>query len=361
MTNKEYWYWLLNIENVALKKVKAILEYFGSPEDAFRGREVHLNQIKNLTDKDRLNISKSKNEDKVKKDYTNLLYKNIYFVTVEDKEYPSKLKNIYDPPFGLYYKGRLPCEDKITISVVGARNCSDYGKEVALKLSAELASYGVQIVSGLAIGIDGYAHRGTLRVSGDTFGVLGCGIDICYPKENFSLYMDISQQGGIISEYGLGLPPKAYQFPMRNRIISGLSDGVLVIEAKEKSGSLITVDQGLEQGKNIYAVPGNIYNRLSEGCNNLIKMGAKIATSPKDILEDFEYNFDNSINNSSINIKLLEKKEKIVYACLSHLPMHMNEIAGKTNINIEELSEVLLQLEFKSLVKEVRKNYFSCV
>ncbi len=361
MTHKEYWYWLVNIQNIGLKKIKAILDYYGSPEDAFRASESSLKQIKNLKDKDIENISRTKNIDKVKKDYTNLINKNIYFVTVEDKEYPSKLKNIFDPPYGLYVRGKLPREDKIIISLVGARNCSDYGREVALKLSKDLASYGVQIVSGLASGIDGYAHRGALNAGGDTYGILGCGIDVCYPKENFSLYMDMVKQGGIISEYGPGVPPRAFQFPMRNRIISGLADGVLVVEAKEKSGSLITVDQGLEQGKNIYAVPGSIYNSLSEGCNNLIKMGAKIVTSPKDILEDFKYNFESSIGNSPLDIKLLEKKENIVYACLSHLPMHMNEIAGETNINVDELSEILLKLELKKLVKEIRKNYFSCI
>ncbi len=344
MTKKEYWYWLLNIENVGLRKVKAIIEYYGSPEEAFKGKKSQLEEIKNLSKKDIISIEKSKNSSIVKNDYNKLKNKNIYFLTIDDKEYPSKLRNIYDPPFGLYIRGKLPREDRVTISVVGARNCSDYGKEVALKLSRELASCGVQIVSGLALGIDGYAHKGALNASSDTFGILGCGIDICYPKENFSLYMNMIDQGGIISEYGLAVPPKPYQFPMRNRIISGLSDGILVIEAKEKSGSLITVDSGLEQGKNIYAVPGSIYNKLSGGCNNLIKQGAKLVTNTNDILEDFEYNFENSINNSSVNIKLLEKKEKIVYACLSYLPMHMNELAGQTNLNIEELSEVLLKL-----------------
>ncbi len=361
MTNKEYWHWLLNINNIGIKKIKAIIDFYETPKNAFHGNMSGLSQIEKLKDKDRMNILKSKDINYIKKDYNKLLDKNIYLVTIDDKEYPQKLRNIFDPPFGLYVKGLLPREDKLTISVVGARNCSDYGKEVALKLSKELASSGVQIISGLAHGIDGFAHRGALNAKSDTFAILGCGIDICYPKENFSLYMDIEKQGGIISEYGPGVKPVPFQFPMRNRIISGLSDGILVVEAREKSGSLITVDSGLEQGKNIYAVPGSIYNKLSEGCNNLIKMGAKIVTTPQDILEEFDYNYKSSINNMEGKDKLLDKKEKIVYACLSHLPKHMNEIAGDTNLSINELSGILLNLELKNLAKEIRKNYYSCV
>ena len=360
MTRKEYWNWLLTIEKIGLKKVKGILDYYGSPEAAFLGKEKELRQIKILKEKDIINIILSKDLDRIKKNYDKLINKGIYLVTIDDIEYPSKLKSIYDPPYGLYVKGRLPKEEQITISIVGARNCSDYGKEVALKLSKELASCGIQVISGLANGIDGYAHRGALNAGAETYGILGCGIEICYPRENFSLYMDIQKQGGIISEYGLGKPPLAYQFPMRNRIISGLSDGILVIEAKEKSGSLITVDSGLEQGKNIYAVPGNIYNKLSEGCHNLIKMGAKIVTSSQDILEDFSYNYTSSIDNRHKNIKLLDKNEKIVYASLSYSPKHINDIAGETNLNIEDLSTILLQLELKSFIKEIRKNYYSC-
>lgn len=360
MEDKEYWNWLLNIKNIGNKKTKAILDYYGSPKNAFLGNESQLSQIEKLKKKDIDNIIKSKDINRIKNDYNKLYKKNIYLITIDDKEYPSKLKNIYDPPYGLYVKGKLPREDRPRISIVGARNCSDYGKQVALEFSKELASHGIEIVSGLAHGVDGHAHKGALNANGLTYAVLGCGVDICYPREHFSLYMDISNKGGIISEYGLGVEPLAYQFPMRNRIISGLSDGILVIEAKEKSGSLITVDSGLEQGKNIYAIPGSIYNKVSDGCNNLIKMGAKLVTSPQDILEDFNYNYENSISNINIKDKLLEKKEKIVYASLSHLPKHMNEIAGETNLSIDELSEILLKLELKNLVNEIRKNYYSC-
>ena len=361
MTSKEYWFWLLNIDKIGNRKIKGILDFYGCPKEAFNGNIKDLKEIKNLTKEDRLNIVKSKDIKLVKESYNKLNEKGIYFVTIKDKDYPLKLKNIYDPPYGLYVKGKLPNKDKVSIGVVGARNCSDYGRAVAMNLSKELSEAGIEIISGLAYGIDTYAHIGALNGSGSTYGVLGCGVDVCYPKENFSTYMKIQERGGIISEYGIGVSPRPFQFPMRNRIISGLSDGILVIEAKEKSGSFITVDAGLEQGKNIYAVPGNIYDSLSAGCNNLLKMGAKTVTSPDDIIEDFIYNFHNSRDNKLNKDKLLERKEKIVYACLSHLPKHMNEIAGETNLHIDELSVILLQLEIKKLAKEIRKNYYTCI
>lgn len=361
MTNKKYWHWLLNIKNIGIKKTKAILDFYDTPRDAFLGNELELKQIGVLKEEDRINIIKSKDINLIKKDYNKLHKKNIYLITKDDEKYPSKLKNIYDPPFALYVRGSLPQDNMLSIAIVGARACSDYGREVATNISRELAGKGVQIISGLAYGVDSFAHAGALKAKGQTFAVLGCGIDICYPKENFNLYMDIEKEGGIISEYGMGRKPMAYQFPMRNRIISALSDGILIVEAKEKSGSLITADSGLEQGKNIYSIPGNIYSKLSEGTNNLIKMGAKLVSNSQDILEDYKHNYINSKDNIAQKDKLLEKKEKVVYACLSCLPKHMNSIAKETNFTIEELSEILLQLELKNMIKEIRKNYFSYI
>lgn len=361
MNKKEYWYWLLNIKNIGLKKTKAIIDYYGCPKEAFTCKESELKQMKILNRNDIVNIISSKNINLIKKDYNNLCKKNIAFITMDDEEYPNKLKNIYDPPFGIYVKGKLPADDKLNIAIIGARSCSTYGKEVAKNISKDLARRGVQIISGLAHGIDGFAHSGALEVNGYTCAVLGCGIDICYPRENFNIYMDILGEGGIISEYGSGKPPLAHQFPMRNRIISALSDGILVVEAKEKSGSLITVDSALEQGKNVYAIPGNIYSKLSEGCNNLIKIGAKIVSNYQDILEDYDYNYINSKDNMVVKDKLLDKKENIVYACLSYLPKHINEIVAETKLSVDELSEILLRLELKNLAKEIRKNYYSSI
>jgi DNA processing protein len=361
MTKQEYWYWLCNIDNIGLKKIGAILEFYSTPEQAFCDKTFGLDQIPILTAPDKDAINKSKDIKRIKENYAKLISKGIYFVTIEDDDYPSKLKNIYNPPYALYVKGTLPKENIPTIAVIGARNCSDYGREMAIHFAKELATAGVQIVSGLARGIDGFAHFGALSAGGYTCGVEGCGVDICYPKENFSLYIQMQERGCILSEYDIGTQPKAYNFPMRNRIISGISDGILIIEAKEKSGSLITVDMGLDQGKNIYSLPGRVNDLLSLGCNNLIKLGAKLVTEPKDILEDFNLNYENNANDMKKIDKLLETKEKIVYANLSLLPKHMNEIAGETNINISELTEILLNLELKNYIKQTRKNYYSYI
>lgn len=361
MEDKLYWYWLCNIEGIGSKKIEAILNYYETPYNAFYGSEKGLDKIDKLNEEDRKQIKRSKDLEKVKENYFKLSSKKVSFITKEDKAYPEKLNNIYNPPFCLYVKGGMPKQEDVTIAVVGSRNCSDYGRELAIYLSGELARMGICIISGLARGIDGYAHKGALDVGGRTYGILGCGIDTCYPKENIGYYMEMQGKGGVISEYGLNVIPKAYHFPMRNRIISGMSDGILVIEAKEKSGSFITVDMGLEQGKNIYAIPGRVNDELSKGCNNLIKMGAKLVSRPEDILEDFAINYKNLQNQNKKNDKLLENKEKIVYASLSFQGKHMNDIALETNFSMMELAEILFSLEAKNYIKQIRHNYYSYI
>jgi DNA processing protein len=358
MENSIYWFWLCNIGKIGLKKIDALISFYGSPYDVFKDNNIEQRKIAGITEGELLSIKNSKDLIKIKENYAKLKSKGVYFVTKEDNRYPEKLRHIYDAPNGLYVKGNLPDNKDTLIAVVGSRNCSDYGREIAKYLTYELSKMGIHIISGLALGIDGYAHEGVLRAGGTTYGVLGCGIDICYPKENLSYYMDMQKNGGIISEYGLGVSPKPGFFPMRNRIISGISDGILVIEAKEKSGSLITVDIGLEQGKSIYAVPGRISDELSIGCNNLIKMGAKLVSSPKDIVEDFSVNYAYSLKENKKIDNLLETNEKIVYACLSLQGKHINEIANETNINIIELTNILINLEIKNYIKEIRNNYY---
>ncbi len=210
---------------------------------------------------------------------------NIIKITMDDLYYPEKLKQIYDPPEVLYCLGDIRLLNEISISIVGARRATAYGKKIAYKLSNDLSKRGVTIVSGLASGIDECAHEGAYKNVGKTIAVLGCGVDIIYPKENEDLYKNIIRNGGlIISEFPLGTKPEKDNFPKRNRIISALSSGVIVVEAKRRSGALITADFALEQGKNVFAVPGNIDSVYSEGTNNLIKDGAIPVTSYADVL-----------------------------------------------------------------------------
>ncbi len=358
MTEKEYWFWLCAMTELGQKKKEAVLSFFVSPEAAFYEKMESYSRIECLNEKDLQRIDTSRNKSKISESYAKLAEKGIYFVTIEDEEYPRKLKNIYEPPLGLFYKGRLPAQDRINIAVVGARNCSDYGLDTARFFAKELTIAGAGVISGLASGIDSAAHTGAIIGEGETFAVLGCGVDICYPVENFNLYLKIETNGGIISEYSPMTQPRAFHFPMRNRIISGLSDGILVVEAREKSGSLITVDYGLEQGKNIYAIPGRPGDKLSDGCNNILKMGAKVCTSPEDIMEDYNSLCKKITKVVKKNDNLLDANEKIVYACLSRIPKHIDDIAKEAGFPIGTLAFVLFLLESKNYIKQTRANYY---
>lgn len=381
MKKEEYYYWLCNLSDIGIKKTKALLELYENPENIYHAREEELVLLPCLTKQNINTILSTHSKEHAKECYDKLLQKGIYFVTKDNPFYPKRLKHLLDAPIALYVKGNLPKEDKKSIAIVGARNCSNYGKEMARYFARELAKNNIEVVSGLARGIDSFAHQGALQVNGSTYGVLGCGIDICYPRENIELYMQMQEIGGIISEYGPGIAVKPGLFPMRNRIISGLSDGILVIEAKERSGSLITVDMGLEQGKDIYALPGRATDTLSRGCNNIIKMGAKIVSSVEDILEDYLANYNNlcldknydsinkeivgnTINNKPVDdpfkkiYKQLETEEKIVYACLSLNPKHMEQIMFDTKYDIPELMDILVSLQLKQCIKQIGNNYY---
>lgn len=212
----------------------------------------------------------------------------IRFITPFEKEYPERLHNIPDAPAGLYARGRLPVKKDVTVAVIGARDCSDYGKYVAEHLGDFLGRNGVTVVSGMARGIDGISQWAALEAGGNSIGVLGCGVDICYPAGNKVLFQRLLEQGTIFSEYPPGTPPRAMNFPARNRIVSGLADAVVVVEARNRSGTLITVDMALEQGKEVFVVPGRVTDRLSDGCNKLIKQGAGILLSPEELLEELQ-------------------------------------------------------------------------
>lgn len=360
LSKDEYYFWLCSLPSIGVEKSRLLFDYFHTVERIYYAAEKELKNIKGLSEKNISMISNKDNKEIMKKQYHNLQQKGIYFVSKENTDYPERLKQIYGAPLGLFVKGHLPCDTRGSIAIVGARNCSGYGREMAKYFAKELSRYKIQVISGLARGIDSSAHKGALSLGGDTYGVLGCGIDICYPKENIELYMELPESGGILSEYGVGIPPLPGLFPMRNRIISGLADGILVIEAKEKSGSLITADLGLEQGKEIYALPGRIDEALSAGCNNLLKMGAKLVTSPGDIIEDYISNYHWKVQEMKKNNNLLETKEKIVYANLSFNPKHLEVIIQETGLRMETAVELLVQLQLKNLIKQAG-NYYSLI
>lgn len=362
-----YRYWLANLHNIGIKKIERLLDIYESAQEVYKASKEELYALKHdgafaglLSDKDLDTILSNHEKDRIDDGYRRLIQSGIQFITKEEEAYPDKLRNIYGAPYALYIKGRLPNADDKLIAVVGARECTHYGMEMARYLCGAIAKEGIHIISGLARGIDACAHQGALDADGITYAVMGCGIDICYPRENINYYMDMQKNGGIISEYAPKIQPLAGNFPMRNRIISGLSDGILVIEAKEKSGSLITVDFGLEQGKDIYALPGRATDRLSEGCNNLIRMGAKLVTGPRDILEDLlpgglEKNHTFVLNDGKTSL------QKLVYSCLNSDPKHFEEIAELTGLPVEVLLEQLLLLELQGVIRQTLKNYYCSV
>ncbi|GMQ65044.1 DNA-processing protein DprA [Vallitalea maricola] len=357
MEKEHYWLWLNNIKGIGLKKIKYLLNYFDEPKYIWEATD-ELCEVKGLREIDRKAIIQSRNKDKIIEYYNRIKKSNINFYSIDDDLYPENLKNIYDYPYGIYVKGDIK-DDSPIIAVVGARRCTEYGREVAKLFGRELAKMGIIIISGMARGIDTAAHKGALEGGGRTYAVLGSGVNICYPKENYKLMDDISHKGALISEFPVNQIPKPGNFPLRNRIISGISDGVLVIEAAGKSGSLITADQALEQGKDVYSIPGRITDKLSEGTNNLIKMGAKMVTNIDDILDEISMSFTKKKQKNSENITLgLAEIEKIVYSCLSLEPLFIDDIHIKSNIPIDELGLILTKLELKGVIKQLPNKYF---
>lgn len=288
-------------------------------------------------------------------------YKNniIKIVPIGSSEYPSRLLNIKNAPKKLHIIGNMPDPNKKTIGIVGARAASDYGITLAKTISKNFSNNDIQVISGLAMGIDVAAHIGAISVEKPTFAVLGCGVNICYPTYNNNIYNKIVEYGGgIISELDEDTPPIPYNFPLRNRIISGLSDVVIVVEAKKTSGSLITADYALEQGKTIFACPGRVGDSLSIGTNNLIKQGAYILTSVDDVLSYLGLICDGILPKPTIDIDKLDYYEKIVYEVLEQNAIHIDEIVVKTKLPIAKIYNVLMSLELSGLAEMTIQNYY---
>lgn len=284
LQDKKYWIWLSLIRGIGNKKKQMLLERYETPERIYNLNSKEVTNIKELTKEAINNILDKNIRNKIENHIEYIQKNNIKLITIKDKEYPAKLKNIYDPPIVLYIKGDINILDNRSIAIIGCRDASEYGINSAKYFSYNLAKKGVNIVSGLAKGIDSYAHIGAINAKGNTIAIIGNGLDSIYPKENIEIARKILETGGsIITEYPLGTKPEKMNFPARNRIISGISNSVIVVEAKAKSGTLITVDFALEQGRDVYVVPGNINSINSIGTNELLKQGAKPVTNYFDI------------------------------------------------------------------------------
>lgn len=294
--------------------------------------------------------------------------KGVDIVTIRDQAYPENLLNIPDAPRVLYLRGRLFGSDKIAISIVGARKATPYGIWATEKLCRELSYHGLTIVSGMALGIDASAHMEAIKSGGRTIAVLGTGVDVLYPSRNRHIYEAIIENGAVLSEFPIGTGPLPYRFPQRNRIVSGLSLGTVVVEAGERSGTLITVGHALDQGRDVFAVPGNIGSDLSRGTNNLIREGAKLVQSAEDIVEEIS-SIKSQLASSEDRYKLerpdlskvdLSPLEKEVLFQLTGYPKSPDEIAVALNKGVSEVLSLLTILEIKGLVEKLRDKRYSC-
>lgn len=271
-----------------------------------------------------------------------------------DSRFPERLREIPESPGCIYLKGRLPDPVEMTVGIIGARDGTEYGKMVARTLAKELSEYGISIISGMAYGIDTAAHEGALLGGGKTYAVLGCGVDICYPAINKKLYSKIQEEGGIISEYPEGSPPLPHHFVARNRLIAGLSDVLIVVEAKERSGTFITVDRALEQGKQVFVVPGRITDPLSRGCNKLLMEGASLCLSKEDILSCFSIEAGKD-NEKKPNLK---GEEKRIYNALDLEGKHIDALYKELEIPLQSLYSVLVKLEIEGYCESFSSSYY---
>ena len=354
----KYEYWLASILELSGRRKIELLDFFGSAEEIYKTSEYSWDKLHMIPVKIKDVLKEQKKVRDIESGYEKLCEKNIKLICWGETAYPEKLRNIYDMPYALFVKGKLPASEKKQVAIVGARNCSCYGQGVAEKIGTTLAELEIGVVSGLAYGIDAAAHIGAIRKKGATYAVMGCGVDICYPTANRRLYHEIETCGGVISEYDMGVEPQKLFFPMRNRLISALSDAVIIVEAQQKSGSLITADFAMEQGKLVYAVPGRVSDSLSYGTNWLLSQGASPFYSMEEFLKELGMKKENKTAQKKIMENALEKNERLVYSMLDLTPKHLDSIIEETNLNFMEVISILSDLQREGWVKEIYKNYY---
>jgi DNA processing protein len=358
--NLKFWFALKSVEGVGNIGFRNLLSAFGSPQSVFAAPLEALKRVPGIKEQMATSISRFNKWDEAERELELCQKNGVSIITSLDPSYPRLLSNIHDYPPLLYVKGNLP-EDEATIAVVGSRAATAYGKFTTERMSRELSLNGFTVVSGMARGIDSAAHRGALSAGGETIAVLGCGIDVVYPPENKHLYEEIAPKGAVVTEFPFGTQPNAPNFPMRNRIISGLSLGVVVVEATDKSGSLITARMALEQGREVFAVPGIIDSPGSKGTHRLIKEGAKLVETIQDILEEIMPQLKKPLTPLQLGaVKAdplqaqppLKESESAVLGILSERAVDVDTIIEKTGFGANDVLSILLSLELKGRVEQ---------
>jgi DNA processing protein len=357
-----YWLALSLTPGVGGILIKRLLDHFKTPEAVFQASLQELRQIEGLGERVAKEIQKGPVEKKVEKELYLLKEVGGKMMTINDESYPIRLKEIYDPPPLLYMRGELKKEDELAVAIVGSRKTTPYGRWMTEKMGQELARHRITIVSGMARGIDSLAHWGALSGGGRTVAVLGSGVDVVYPRDNRNLFNKIIDRGAVLSEFPMGSPPEGGHFPKRNRIISGLSIGVVVVQASMESGSLITANYALEQGREVFAVPGNVGSESSRGTHRLIKEGAKLVESSEDILEEIlpqwqkEREGPQKVESPVLD---LTEEERVLYDQLEEKPLHIDVLIRESQLDPGKVSSLLLNLELKGLISQWPGKCFS--
>ena len=384
--SKKYWIGLNMVLGVGKTLCHRLVKAFGSPKNVFHASRKELMEVERVGDKvarqilgfdleqslklmevERVGDKVARQilgfdlEQSLKREYQLAERRNVHILTLEDPEYPSLLKSIYDPPPVIYYQGTFLDERSVPLAVVGTRKASSYGRMVTEKLCTALSERGVCIVSGMARGIDTLAHQSALKLGNPTIAVFGCGLEYTYPPESGSLRRKIEEQGAVISEFPMSTKPDRNNFPARNRVISGLSYGTLVVEAGEKSGALITAQFALEQGREVFAVPGNIYSSESRGTHTLIKMGAKLTDSPEAVVEDLPeavLELLKERKNKVLESVELNSKEEHLMSLMSVQEQHIDRVIENSYLSPAEVSATLVTLELKGVIRQTDGKMF---
>lgn len=351
------WVRLNTIDALSPFQIFKLLKEFGSPENVLGSKTKEISSCLGISEEQCNKVMSQLDEMDVEREIEKVRELGIKILTIEDPSYPSYLKEIPDPPILIYVKGEIG--EGLRIGIVGSRKATLYGKITSKRFAEDLVSFGVTIVSGMARGIDTFAHLGALEGGGRTVAVLGCGIDVPYPPENRSLAERISSHGALVSEFLLGTRPLRQNFPRRNRIIAGLCLGLVVVEADKKSGALISANLAAEYGREVFAVPGRINTRQSNGTNALIQDGAKLVRSAMEVLEEFKtYLPKEDLSPKGPSIESMGEKEARVYGLLGKEPMQIDLIANKLHSSISETLTLLMDLEIKGLVRQLHGKQF---
>jgi DNA processing protein len=349
--DRRYWIGFNLVKGIGPVKFRRLLDHFGEAEAAWKGSLAAL-AAAGLDRRSIENLKTVRSGGQLDAALKLIESSQAQVLTWDDDGYPRSLRDIPQAPPVLYVLGSLTAADEWSVAVVGTRHASTYGREAARDLASGLAANGVTVVSGLARGIDVVAHKAALDAGGRTIAVLGSGVDVIYPPEHKVMAQAIVQAGAVISDYPMGTPPESANFPPRNRIISGLSKGVVVVEAGEVSGALITTDFAAEQGRDVFAVPGSILSRASKGTNKLIQQGAKLVTGVADVLEELNLAMVNEQRTARAALPSDATEAKLL-ACLSGEPAHIDDIGAQVGLPISQVSGALAMMELKGMVRQV--------